>query len=37
MKTKGIADPIFDSEGVRVMVFDLKELRCSEYLEDIYS
>ena len=36
MKTKGIADPIFDYEGVRVAVFDLKELRCREYLKDIY-
>jgi hypothetical protein len=35
LKTKGIADPIFDSEGVRVAVFDLKELRCCEYLKDI--
>jgi hypothetical protein len=36
LKTKGIANPIFDSEGVRVAVFDLKELRYSKYLKDIY-
>src|SRR5947209_20453686 len=35
LKTKGIADPIFDSEGVTVAVFDLKELRCAKYLLDI--
>src|SRR3954470_15212517 len=36
LKTKGIGDPIFDSEGVRVAVFDLKELRCIQYLKVIY-
>jgi hypothetical protein len=36
LKTKGIEDPIFDSEGVRVAVFDSKELRSVEYLKDIY-
>jgi hypothetical protein len=36
MKIKGLLDPIFDSEGVRLVVFDLKELRCDKYLKDIY-
>jgi hypothetical protein len=27
LKIKDLLDPIFDSEGVRVTVFDLKELR----------
>jgi hypothetical protein len=36
MKIKGLLDPIFDSEGVRVAVFDLKELSLCKYLKDIY-
>jgi len=39
LKTKGIATrarQIFGSAGVRVAVFDLKELRCYQYLKDIY-
>jgi hypothetical protein len=36
MKIKDLLDPIFDPEGVRVVVFDLKELRWCKYLIDIY-
>jgi hypothetical protein len=36
LKIKDLLDPIFDSEGVRVAVFDLKELRSFKYLKDIY-
>jgi hypothetical protein len=36
MKIKDLLDPIFDPEGVGVVVFDLKELRWCKYLIDIY-